>query len=254
MSSHVLIPGAWLGAWAWEQVVENLEAGGGRVLPVSLPGLAERAAEASPGTDLETYVRDVIDLIVGHDLDEVILVGHSFGGAVAAGVADRIPERLSSVVYVDAGPLPSGSSFMDFLEEGQREFVTRIIDERGGGTMVPVPTREEFGSDFPASLEGIEEAGLDRMMTMATPQPVNTWTQPLTRAMSQEARAVPKTLIATSLPLTVVEQLIAAGHPWFAELAGPEWTFEELPTGHWPMFSRPAELAEILIGVPAKTG
>ena len=66
--------------------------------------------------------------------------------------------------------------------------------------------------------------------------------------------AVPKVLIATSLPLALVEQLIAGGHPWFAELSDPEWSFEELPTGHWPMFSRPEDLARVLLRVPAKVG
>ncbi|MET0565966.1 MAG: alpha/beta hydrolase, partial [Acidimicrobiia bacterium] len=192
--------------------------------------------------------------IVGQDLDDVILVGHSFGGAVAAGVADRIPDRLSTVVYVDSGPMPSDSSYMDLLEGPQVEFIRRIVDERGKGWLIPMPNSEEFGTDFQASLEGIDQAELNRMRTMATSQPLRTWTQPLARRQSDKTAAIPKVLIATSLPLALVDQLIASGHPWFAELSGPEWSFEELPTGHWPMFSRPEDLAWLLLAVRASVG
>lgn len=254
MSMHVLIPGAWLGGWAWEGVTEAMRAHGSQVLPVTLPGLGARVAEASPEMDIEGYVMDVVDQIVGQDLDDVVLVGHSFGGAVAAGVADRIPDRLSTVVYVDSGPMPSGSSYMDLLEGPQVEFIRRIVDERGDGWLIPMPSSEELGTDFPASLEGIAEAELDRMRRMATPQPLGTWTQPLVRRQSEKTTAVPKVLIATSIPLALVDQLIAGGHPWFAELSGPEWSFEELATGHWPMFSRPEDLARLLLSAPAMVG
>jgi pimeloyl-ACP methyl ester carboxylesterase len=254
MSKYVLIPGAWLGGWAWEGVAKSLRAHGSEVVSVTLPGLGDRVAEASTETDIEGYVTDVVDQIVGQDLSDVILVGHSFGGAVAAGVADRIPDRLSTVVYVDSGPMPSGSSYMDLLEGPQVEFIRRIVDERGDGWLIPMPRSEEFGTDFQASLEGMGEAELDRMRKLATPQPLGTWTQPLERRRSEKTTGVPKVLIATSLPLALVEQLIASGHPWFAELSDPEWSFEELPTGHWPMFSRPEDLARLLLSVPAKVG
>lgn len=254
MSTYVLIPGAWLGGWAWERVAEAMRAQGSEVVSVTLPGLGDRMAEASLGMDIEGYVTDVVDQIVGLDLDDVTLVGHSFGGAVAAGVADRIPDRLSTVVYVDSGPMPSGSSYMDLLESPQVEFIRRIVDERGDGWLIPMPSSEEFGTDFQASLEGIDEAELDRMRARATPQPLGTWTQPLVRRQTAKTAALPKVLIATSLSLELVDQLIAGGHPWFAELSEPEWSFEELPTGHWPMFSRPEDLARLLLRVAAKVG
>jgi pimeloyl-ACP methyl ester carboxylesterase len=254
VSTYVLVPGAWLGGWAWERVAEAMRAQGSEVVSVTLPGLGDRKAEASPGMDIEGCVTDVVHQIVGLDLDDVTLVGHSFGGAVAAGVADRIPDRLSTVVYVDSGPMPSGSSYMDLLESPQVEFIRRIVDERGDGWLIPMPSSEEFGTDFQASLEGIDEAELDRMRARATPQPLGTWTQPLVRRQTAKTAALPKVLIATSLPLELVDQLIAGGHPWFAELSEPEWSFEELPTGHWPMFSRPEDLARLLLRVAAKVG
>lgn len=106
MSTYILIPGAWLGSSAWDLVADHLRANGHQALSVTLPGLGERADEATPTTDLDAYVTDLTDRIADDGLDEVILVGHSYGGIVASGVADRIAERLARLVYVDAGPNP----------------------------------------------------------------------------------------------------------------------------------------------------
>lgn len=251
MNTHVLISGAWLGPWAWAEVTDRLRSKGCDVLAATLPGLGERAAEASSDTDMETYVADVIEQIVGQDLEDVILVGHSFGGAVAGGVADRIPSRLSRVVYVDSGPLPSGSSYIELFEGPQLEFINALVESRGDGWLVPMPAWDEFGTEFQASLEGLGPDELRMMGEGATPQPFKTWSQPLVREMGEEVRRIPKTLIASSFPLAQVEQLIAVGHPWFAELSGPEWDLVELPTGHWPMFSRPKDLADLLLEIGA---
>lgn len=90
------------------------------------------------------------------------------------------------------------------------------------------------------------------MRARATAQPLRTWTQPL--SLKNPARdGLPKLLISCSIPLDQVRQMIASGHPWFAALAGPEWSFLELPTGHWPMFSVPDDLASLLLDLsPAR--
>jgi pimeloyl-ACP methyl ester carboxylesterase len=254
MSTFVLIPGAWLGAWAWDEVAEALRASGAEVLPISLPGLGERQNEATAGTDMEAYVSDVIAQVIGADLHDVNLVGHSYGGSVASGVADRIPTRLASVIYVDSGPLPSGSSYMDFLDSSQQDFVNELVQDRGESWLVPMPEWEEFGKGFAASLDGLGEAERRLMRDGAAPQPFKTLTQPVTRSDGAEVRSLPKVLISCSFPIDAVKEMIAAAHPWFAELGGPEWSFEELPTGHWPMFSRPEDLARLLLEVSAKVG
>jgi hypothetical protein len=86
------------------------------------------------------------------------------------------------------------------------------------------------------------------MAGRATAQPLRTWTQPLPPA-ARTGQELPKLLITCSFSLAQVRELIAAGHPWFAALGGPEWSFQELPTGHWPMFSVPEELATLLGGL-----
>ena len=252
MSTFVLIPGAWLGGWAWAEVAETLRASGSDVLPISLPGLGERESEATVGTDMEAHVNDVIAQVLGADLQDVKLVGHSYGGSVASGVADRIPTRLASVIYVDSGPLPSGSSYMDFLDPSQQDFVNELVQERGEGWLVPMPRWEEFGTGFAASLDGLGVAERRLMRDGAVPQPLKTWTQPVTRNDGAEVRRIPRVLISCSFSIDQVKELIAAGHPWFAELGEPGWQFAELPTGHWPMFSRPRDLAQLLLEVPAQ--
>ncbi len=101
-----------------------------------------------------------------------------------------------------------------------------------------------------ASLQGLGPQERDRMRAHAAAQPFRTWTQRL--ALQNPARdQLPKLLISCSFPLSQVREMIAAGHPWFAELAGPRWSFLELPTGHWPMFSVPEALASLLERLPA---
>ncbi|EQD79479.1 esterase, partial [mine drainage metagenome] len=119
MVEFVLIPGAWLGRWAGERVTPFLEAQGHRVVPVTLPGPAERTDELGPAIGLRAHVDDTVRRIETTDLREVIRVGHSYAGAVVGGVARRIPHRIRAQVYVDTMPLAEGASRLDgFSPEG----------------------------------------------------------------------------------------------------------------------------------------
>ena len=94
MATYVLVPGAWLGGWAWRDVAARLRAKGHDVFPITLTGLGERVHLARPEVDLETHIADVVNTVQWNDLDDVILAGHSYAGIVITGVADRIPDRL----------------------------------------------------------------------------------------------------------------------------------------------------------------
>ena len=94
LATYVLVPGAWLGGWAWQDVAARLRRKGHDVYPVTLTGLGERVHLARPEVDLETHIADVVNTIKWNDLDDVILAGHSYAGTVITGVADRIPDRL----------------------------------------------------------------------------------------------------------------------------------------------------------------
>ncbi|MEV6976345.1 alpha/beta hydrolase [Kitasatospora sp. NPDC093806] len=240
MSTFVLVPGFWLGGWAWDAVAEPLRAAGHTVHAVTLPGLGERAGEASPELGAEAQIADLAELLVREDLREVILVAHSGGTIAVSGVADRVPERIRRVVFVDSGPLTDGVALADLWEPEYRAAMeSSLVD----GWRLPLPAWDVLASGG-SSVDGIDEAGLARFRELATDQPARTFTEPV--RLTDGAAKLPKGLVSCSIPLAQVHAMIAAGHPYFAALGGPEWELREVPTGHWPMFSRPAETAAVL--------
>ncbi|GAA2795561.1 alpha/beta hydrolase [Saccharopolyspora taberi] len=238
MSTFVLVPGFWLGAWAWEHVTGELRAAGHDVRPVTLTGLAERADEATPEVDVETHVADIIAVLETDDLRDVVLVGHSGGSLPVACAADRVPERLRRVVHVDSGPLPAGMAQIDFHEPEERESVRERVRAEGDGWKLPPPAFDPAVDP----VEGMTGEQLERIRARATPQPFGTATQPLRRPESPAP--VPQSVITCTFPPEVVRQLSESGHPVFALMAGLD--LHHLPTGHWPMFSRPRDLAALL--------
>jgi pimeloyl-ACP methyl ester carboxylesterase len=245
MTTYVLAAGAWLGGWAWQPVTSRLRAQGHDVHPVTLTGLGERSHLATPQVDLDTYIADVVNLVEFEDLHDLVLVGHSYAGHVVTGVADRIPERISLLAYLDTGPPPDGAAFMDLQPPAARQLLDRLVEQDGDGWRLPMPSWAELEEVMGASLQELGPDERDRMRDRATAQPLRTWTQPV--SLKNPAREeLPKLLITCSFPLAQVRELIAAGHPWFAGMAGPQWSFRELPTGHWPMFSVPEPLAALL--------
>jgi hypothetical protein len=113
-----------------------------------------------------------------------------------------------------------------------------------------MPSWEDLEGVMGASLEGLGPEERARMRARSVAQPRRTWSEPLSLGNPARER-LPKLLITCSIPLAQVREMIAAGHPWFAELAGPGWSFLELPTGHWPMLSVPEQLAALLDRLPA---
>jgi pimeloyl-ACP methyl ester carboxylesterase len=248
MTTYVLVAGAWLNGWSWEPVADALRRHGHDVHPVTLTGLGDRAHLATADVDLDTYISDVVSLIELEDLHDIVLVGHSYAGHLVTGVADRIPERIALLAYLDAGPSPGGAAFMDLQPPAAHELIERLVDQAGEGWRIPMPSWEELEGILGASLEGLGPDERTRMRAHASAQPLRTWTQPL--SLKNPAREeLPKLLITCSIPLAQVRQMIAGGHPWFAELAGPRWSFLELPTGHWPMYSVPDALASLLLDI-----
>src|SRR5919112_1910930 len=115
MSTYILVPGMWIGAWAWQDVTAELRAAGHDVYPLTLTGVADRSHLLGPDVDLETHIEDIVRLIEVEDLHDVVLVGHSYGGLPVSTAALRVRDRIKTVVYVDSGPLPVGTSQMMVL-------------------------------------------------------------------------------------------------------------------------------------------
>jgi pimeloyl-ACP methyl ester carboxylesterase len=267
MTTFVLVPGFWLGAWAWREVATELRAAGHEVYPLTLTGLADRSHLAGPGIDLDTHTADIVRLIEAEELRDVVLVGHSGGGMPVAQAADRIPDRIARVVYVDSGPLPNGTSQFDINPPEEQDRLRALI---GDGHLLPPPAWEP--ADDPKNLAGLDADAVDLLRRRATPQPLRTATDPVRRtgggapapdpgghpairngrtAPSRPDLAVPTALVTCTFPVEVAREMIAQRHPFFALLAGAD--LYPLPTGHWPMFSEPKRLAEILDSIGRNT-
>lgn len=244
MATFVLVPGFWLGAWAWRDVTNALRGEGHDVYPVTLTGLAERAHLAAPDVGLDMHTADIVQLLEVEDLRDVVLVGHSGGGMPVAQAADRAAERVARVVYVDSGPLPDGTAQFDINPPEEQERLRHLI---GDGHLIPPPAW--VPSDNPVNLAGLDQAALDLLRARCTPQPLRTATDPVRRT---GAASVPAALIACTFPLEVVRQMIEQVHPFFALLAGAD--LYDLPTGHWPMLSEPKRLAGLLDRIGQNVG
>jgi len=221
----VLVPGHWLGGWAWDRVVPRLVAAGHAVAALTLPGLE------SPETDRSGIgLSDHVDALAGALRAAgpgLVVVAHSGAGRVVTGLLDREPDAVARVVYVDSGP--AGEGLGAELPEGQVELA--------------LPPFEELD----ASLDGLGPDDLAAFRARAVPHPAGPVRDQL-RLREPRRLEVPATLVCCSLAARDVTQLAAAGHPMFAEVAGlRDVDYVDLPTGHWPMWSRPDDLAATLL-------
>lgn len=247
MATYVLVPGAWLGGWVWHDVAARLRGAGHEVYPISLTGLGERVHLARPDIDLETHITDVVNVMIWNDLRDVILIGHSFAGIVVTGVADRIPERLRALVYLDSAPLDDGQAMTDLFPPEALTALQQAVDAHGDGWRLPFPGFDALGEG--ASLDGLGERERSLLEAKAVAQPWPTYTQPLRLQHGDRADvAYRRVLIACA----DMRGLVAAGVAEIVALTAPPWRYLELETGHWPMLSTPVELAERLDGLAAK--
>lgn len=222
----LLIPGHWLGAWAWDDVLEHLTGMDRRAVPITLPGLDATDPERASRTLGDQAA--AIEQAVASETGPVIIVAHSGANAPVSLVLDRLPNLIRRVIWVDSGPVSSGTVFAPGAD----------MEE------LPLPPFEVLGQQ--ASLEGLSAGVLERFRTRAVPEP-----GPVLRGsveLSSEARfQVPTTIVCCSLPSTQMMELASSGNPMFAEVARlGNLDLIDLPTGHWPMWSRPADLAAVI--------
>jgi len=238
-TTYVLVPGFWLGAWAWRAVADLLTERGHIVHAVDLTGMGERAHLASPDTNLTTHIDDVVRLLEEKDLHDVVLVGHSYGALVTTGAADRVPERVARLVYIDSGPLPDGMAQADFDGPQARAANEEMVTAHGEGWKLPPPPWGDLAADVPE----VDDTAVAALVEGSQPQPWLTATQPV--ALTGAWERLPRTGVLCSFSIQQLHQ-IAPNAPVFAHMVDGDWTYVELPTWHWPMISRPAELADLL--------
>ncbi|MFD1505638.1 alpha/beta hydrolase [Georgenia yuyongxinii] len=241
-TTYVLVPGFWLGAWVWRPVADSLSERGHVVHAVDLSGMGERAHLSSPTTDLTTHIDEVVDLLEQQNLHDVVLVGHSYGALVTTGAADRVPERVARLVYVDSGPLPNGMAQADFEGPDARAANDDLVMTHGQGWKLPPPPWAALAAEVP----GVDDTAVAALVEGSQPQPWLTATQSV--ALTGAWQRLPRTGVLCSFSLAQLQQM-APHAPVFAHMVDGDWTYVELPTWHWPMMSRPAELAKVLESV-----
>ena len=219
----ILIPGFWLNAASWDGVVPALEAAGHRVRALTLPGLASLGDDRSR-IGLADHIAAVIEVIDQTDAP-LALVGHSGGAAIAHAAVDARPDRVVRVVYVDAVPLGDGDVINPDLP---------VVDGE-----IPLPDWSVFGEE---DLTDLDDRLRKWFRATAVPQPLGVATD---RQVLRDPRRydVPVTVITCEFPAAVLRDLMKNGHPYTAELAKVgDAELVDLPTGHWPQFTKPSEL------------
>jgi pimeloyl-ACP methyl ester carboxylesterase len=224
----ILIPGFWLDASSWGEIPSMLETAGHRVRALTLPGLESREADRH-GIRLRDHVEAVIAAVDEAD-GPVVLVGHSGGGAIAYAAADARPDRVARLVYVDSGPLANGQNINDQLP---------VVDGE-----IPLPDWSAFSEE---DLRDLDDELRETFRARAIPEPAAVATDP--QIVSDERRYdVPATIIACEFPSDQLRGWIAEGHPYVAELAAMrDVEYVDLPTGHWPQFTKPVELGRAIL-------
>jgi pimeloyl-ACP methyl ester carboxylesterase len=234
VSTVVLVAGAWHGAWCWARVRPALERAGHAVVAVPLTGVGERAHQLSPGVTLATHVEDVVTAVRAAGCSGAVLVGHSYGGLVVTGAADRLGEQVGRLVYVDAVVPTPGRSWADCIPPEARDQRRALIARHGH---IPPPPASAYG------LTGEDAAWVEQRQT---PHPAGVFEEPLSFDADRWA-ARPRTYVDCTAPaLTAIDpsrRLVRSQ---------PGWELVELATGHDPMVSAPDRLAAALLAVAGR--
>ena len=231
MKTHiVLVPGFWLGSWAWDAVLPHLERSDTRVTSLTLPGLDAVDTDRSAVT-FDAHVRAVVDRRIG------LRRAHGLG---------RTQRRRPGGVrrhrsHPGSRPLGSSTSTRAPCPTAQPlrpDLASDVIE-------IPLPTWAELEADG-SSLEGLDEKALETFRANAVPEPAGPAREPI--VLTNEKRyQVPSTVVCSTFPSAVIAQMADGGHPMAAELAKLPVTYVDLPTGHWPMWSRPEEVANVIL-------
>ena len=233
MSVYVLVHGAWGGSWCWKGIRKALQARGHEVFTPTLSGVGERSHLLSRQVDLRTHIDDVVNLIRWEELSDVVLCGHSYGGCVVTGAADRLADRIRALVYVDAFVPENGQSLHDTLPAEQRDSQVKGALETGHGWKVPPIPAEVF------NVNAKDRAWVNRQRTV---QSLATFQQPLQLSGALERIGNITYILATRWD--------GSPFPQFYEKAKAKgWKAVTMACGHDVMLDQPDELLEVLLKI-----
>lgn len=232
MATFVLLHGARGGGWQWREMARLLQAAAHEALRPTLTGLGERMHLATPDVGLDTHIEDVVNVFRFEELHDAILVGYSYSGMVAAGVADRIPERISQLVYLDAYVPLDGQSACDLVGPEGRAMILAIATQYGNGWRLP-------------DLRPGDPRYTDHLLkTLQDP----------VRLQNPLARSLPRTFIWCSGEKDPADFVLLKPIADAAARArsDPAWRYYELPTGHLPWQTMPEATAQLLVQIAAE--
>jgi len=229
--TFVLVHGAWHGGWCWSKVASILRGRGHSVFTPTQTGLGERSHLLSKSIDLDVFITDIANVLKWEDLNDVVLVGHSFGGNAISGVADRVRDRIRHLVYLDAVVLENGQSVFSQLPKDVVEARTKAAEQTSGGLSIPAPLPSAFGITDPAQAQSVA--------SRLTPHPFNTYVSPL-KLENKVGNGLPASYIVCTDP---IYKLLETSRNW-VKAAG--WKMIEIKSGHDAMVIAPEQLAELL--------
>ena len=232
--NFVLVHGGWCGGWWMARLARALRRRGAEVFTPTLTGLGEREHLAGPEVGLSTHIQDVLAVLHYEDLHDVVLVGHSYGGAVVTGVADRARNRIQRLIYFDAFILQDGQSLGDVCPPGMTAALTEMAQGDGNGWRVPSPfTMEQFGVTSPEDIMW-NERGLVMQPLKTLVEPITLQPQPLPFPVSY--------IYCTERPMGLFDQFAAR-----AQAEG--WDYHEVPLTHAAPAVAPDQCAELLMDI-----
>ncbi len=231
--TFVLLHGAWHGGWCWQRVAAQLRAAGHRVTTPTQTGLGERRHLLSAQITLETFVLDLVHHLEAEEVGQAILVGHSFGGLGISGAADRVPERIRHLVYLDSMILEDGQAPFDAVPAEVAAARRRLAQEQGAGVAIPPPPVAAFGvpADHPLA---------PWVARRLTPHPLGAYESPL-RLRNPVGNGLTCTYLACTAPLYGPLERVRG---WAK--GRPGWDWREIATGHDAMVTAPEALARML--------
>jgi pimeloyl-ACP methyl ester carboxylesterase len=262
--TFILVHGAWHGGWCWYRVADILIAHGYRVYAPSLTGVGDRTHLFSKDISLQTHVDDIVSLVEAEELEDFILVGHSYGGFVISGVGDILRERVAHYVYLDAGvpaDMAPGASFRwsDFDALGVRKTRLKLIREQGNSVALPPPPAATFDISDPLDVNWVQR--------QLRPMPLQTYIGRIT-FRNNGSNGMKRTYIAAHKPLVaacerirgdttwsfIMKQLYIAAHrPLVAACerirGDTTWSFMRIKAGHDSMVTAPDALASLLMSL-----
>ena len=237
MSTFVLVHGAWHGGWCYKRVAQQLRKAGHEVYTPTLTGLGERSHLMSRAVNLDTHVQDIVNVIRWEELSDIVLCGHSYGGLVITGVADKVPEKIRTLVYLDAFVPASGQSIADFVPPELLEGMRDDAKQNGEGyLMVPIPA-EVF------KVNEKDAAWVDRMCVK---HPLACFEQKisLTGAFAQVRKHtyVLATEYGPPQPFIAIAERLKQDK---------SWNVVSFPCGHDVMLDMPKETADLILAASA---